>query len=322
MEKNKIEIVLAAVFFLTGIFLIIFSQGRVTGGVVGAVDITSAGRMFFGMMMMFAGIALYINGKDGLRGIVNREHVQLRPNVVPLRDVADYVGRVEPKKERRVLVLDTGFFVENKNHIKVSEFLQQYTHIYTIREAWNTVHDDDMRKVLRQHGVKLFNEAFIEQNQKDAREYLDDSEKAKLAYDLLPYFKQHNPKIPVNRAEAAEVVIRLKDLMGRIKASSGKGWEKGNWDLDAAAGFDDFFRNAARQYLEKDCGVSEGDIELVTVAKSLADENGTNYVFVYSTDSHIEDAIRRIRDKNPGLKPRLRYLDVMERIDEESDKEL
>jgi hypothetical protein len=311
MEKNKLELVLATIFFIIGVFLLILSPGKVTvsgasGGVVGVglTDTASEISMFFGLIMVCFSAWVYVSsGGKNLNVIVDSEYHARKENVMPLRDVASYIMHITPEKEKRVIVLDTGFFIHNKNPVQVDEFLGNYAQVYTTHEAFNSI-GEQTKVILRKHRCKLFNEAFITEHSPETDKYLMDSDKARLFENLYPYLRKDNPRIPGTRAEQTGVVNHFKELLARMQSMS-----DGVWNLNTAAAYDDKFRSEARKYLEKLCPVSPGDKEVVVVAFKLASQKDSS-VFVYSLDGHIKDAVKRIRDERPEIKEHLRYLDV------------
>lgn len=308
MKRSKFELVLATILFLIGVFLLIFSQKGATGAAVGVaeslLDIGSITSVFVGLILVFSAVVLFASAHGRLETIVGREEEGTRRMPRPLKEVADYITHTGPTQAKRVLVLDMGVFINHKNIIKLGQFLDTYDKIYTTHEVFNNI-NNETKNLLRQNGCKLLNETFIENNSSEAEKYLGESEKAKIAKEILPYFRKENPKKPESRREMNDVMEKFKDLLPRVGAAS-----RGVWGLNTASEYDEHFRSDALKYLEKCCLVSPGDIELMTISLKALENDKDNYVFVYARDSHIGDAIQSFKSANPGEKDRLHYVEV------------
>ena len=77
MKRTKFELILAAIFFIAGLFLLIFSQRGATGAAVHFVDITSITSILVGLLLVFSAVVLFVSSKRGLDEILRREKPKL-----------------------------------------------------------------------------------------------------------------------------------------------------------------------------------------------------------------------------------------------------
>jgi len=293
MKRTKFELILAAIFFITGLFLLIFSQRGVTGAAVHFVDVASITSIFVGLLLVFSAVVLFSYADKGL-GVLEK-----KVSEKSLRDLEVFTTKEEPIKEKRVAVLDTGFFYNYRDKWKLdfflNNFLSDHKHIYTTKEAFNGL-KDSLKQVLENHKCSVLGQYALKNNEAATNKSLENTEKAKLAGELLPYltgkkeFKSHNEKI-----DFAKKLMHIYSFM-----------RKDGWDLDTAMEHSDVFRNQLiRKYLQH-FAVGEGDIGVMDIAEKQAKEGHS--VFVYGNDTHLEQGIQKIQKENPDLGKHIHYV--------------
>ena len=290
MNKKKFELVLAAVFFIVGIFLLIFSQRGATGAVTGVIDISSITSMFIGLLLVVSALVLYTY--KGLGELVRRT------NARPVSQVTKEIYLKEPNKENRVFVIDTSMFKAHPEPKELNPFLKEAEDIYTIPEAFKGM-KIDMRQLLNHYHCRILDENFLEKNRELIKKYFTGDEKTEIAEQVLPYLT--GEKQAVSMQEMTQVKDKFKRVFGWMK--------KAGWNEDTAEELSDHFKRDATRFL-KSCVVSDADKDLmVTADRELKTKKA---VFVCGNDEHIEHAINNYKKENPELGKNLHYVKVFD----------
>lgn len=302
MNKKKFELVLAAVLFIVGFFLLIFSQRGATGAVIGIVDIGSMTSMFIGLLFVISALVLYAGGKE-LENVIAKENLSGLKNAMGLIDVYDQIP-----KGKKIVLLDESVFekegeikeLTDADRAKLRSFLSHYDKIYTSHHVLNQL-DEKTKRLLGDYHCNLLREDFVNEKIPGSEQYFKMSRTLKAAKGLEKYIKGGKPE---NEKEMCEVGDNLMTFLPALKSVYGI-----EWTPDKARGAKDIFKGVLSKSVPEFIP-DDNDKEIITTADALAHNDKDAYVFICSANPSLQYAVKEMPRVDPDLRDRVHYVNL------------
>jgi len=268
-----------------GIFIMLTSV-VITGNVVGFGSSDYLG--LFGVLMFIVGAVLIFVSQQTLEEKLHEDSV----------DMPVFLERVslkEPNRKKRALILDTSVLVEYS-----PEFIDYVTNneeVYVPDSSIEEVKDADKQRLLQE---KTFYVKGFEKFKDTARNILERTEKPNLRKKLLPYLDERKKLKKGDLSEYAKLK-KVSERVRRIMA------EEYGLDLKAAEKAPEYSLGKVREYLEKHCQVSGGDIDVLASAIQLARKKV--HALIGERDIDLRQSVEIIKAEKPKLG---KYIDFVE----------
>ena len=307
MKRTKFELILAAIFFITGLFLLIFSQRGATGAAVHIVDVTSITSIFVGFLLVVSSL-VFIIGKYPLLFRKTTLDDRVRTE---LQRMATRISDFENDPENIILVVDTSLvsrYLENPRNFQ--KFVEQFKHVVVPESVLNEVKDSDMHKLLEAVREKFELPPKYGQYKDYTMKCLKTSPKH-VAYVLLkPILEAYvNGEKEITDFSDDELKL-LKEKGEQIK----KWMIADGWDIEAARKAAEHMKDKLKytckkmlDYLKENCKVSDTDASVMATVLSEVLENHKK-VALLSSDGDLRFVYDHVT-QNKKLEPLMAYFD-------------
>ncbi len=275
---KKIQLISSVVCAVIGLYLLTSSTG-VTGAFAG---ISATYVSLIGVTLILASVLILVYTP------------RLEERVISTYGFYDKIKKAEPDSKIRAVVLDTSAFSRNYTDQDVENLMRELKRgaVYVPEAVLDEIKSRSVRNyIIRNAQVVKGREEY----KKIATHYLEQTPKAALCQNLLPFVEDQieGKKTPID-ARIRGYVNRVVAL-GRIR----------DYDSDRQEYTQQFWKEIQEEL--RHCDVSPADVEVLATAWDQAKQG--KHAIIAAKDSDFPSALAIIKKENPSIGKLIDYVD-------------
>lgn len=271
--------ILSLISFLSGVFLILNSDRKLLGAIIGISSAIPANSITGALLVLISLILFMVSGS--LEDLISEEEFERR------------YEKTEPNLNRRVLILDTSLLLTYSPQ-ELKRILKR-ERVFIPNSVLEEIKNPNLKKLIEAQRVAPEGYSKLEE---EAKKYLKNTDKHQMFLTLMPYLEARleGKELDLNRRDVAEIKNKIGRLMKLAREEK----------IDMG-GDNKTILKKAKEYLERHCRLSDADIDVVAIA--LYEAKQGKHALVGEKDIDIRQAINIIKKDNPRLGKNIDYIE-------------